>query len=114
MMQGTLGRLPFAEPTTAAGTKGSFLSQKGFLGAQRQSATSQWQQRGSQSRLSISAPAVAEVDASTRQLAARRQQAPEQLQVRGAAGGSHAASRRAAAALLSRNSCALHTVTVRF
>ncbi|KAL4443011.1 hypothetical protein ABPG77_008502 [Micractinium sp. CCAP 211/92] len=80
-MQGTLGRLPFAEPTTAAGTKGSFLSQKGFLGAQRQSATSQWQQRGSQSRLSISAPAVAEVDASTRQLAARRQQAPEQLQV---------------------------------
>lgn len=81
MLQGTLGRLPFAEPTTAAGTKGSFLSQKGFLGAQRQAATSQWQQRGSQSRLSISAPAVAEVDASTRQLATRRQQAPEQLQV---------------------------------
>lgn len=112
MLQGTLGRLPFAEPTTAAGTKGSFLSQKGFLGAQRQAATSQWQQRGSQSRLSISAPAVAEVDASTRQLATRRQQAPEQLQVR-EQGGSLAASRRGAAALLSLNACAQHVLMAR-
>ena len=88
-MLGTLGRFPFAEPTSSAaglgGAKGSFLSQKGFLaaqGAQRQPAA-QFPARSSGARsLSIQAQSVADVDARNNLAANRRpQQAPEHLTV---------------------------------